>query len=665
MKKLFLQNLMLLFCGCVFQVNAQGTPPKAILTGDTCAGSTLTGTFSSGGILELKWYRDTALIEARGRYESIGTTVAGGKNLTQLYDPKGIYLYKGYLYVVQGQSVQKWLPGASSGITVAGGNGKGTALNQFYSPVDVVIDGAGYLYVSDYLTSSIRKWKPGAAAGTVVAGGNGYGAGANQFSNPQSLCIDRFGNIYVTDRWNHRVQKWAPGASTGTTVAGGNGRGSAANQLYEPSGIGIDYAGNVYVSDTYNYRVQKWAPGATTGVTVAGGNGRGQNANQLSGPGEISVDSAGTVYVVDAGRRIQRWAPGATYGVTVAGGNYYPAGTPDSSKTKTFSGLYIDANKQVYTSELFKARVTKFKISSPSGSIIQNALPGTYKFAATNFSNSVFTSDPIRVTPIAPYPALVGGPNDVVKHTTIKYTVKDFLPGATYTWTVPFDATIISGQGSPVLTVKWGLNSGNIGVTASNSCGVSKTRIKYITSACSSDDVPPYPALVGGPNTVNRRSIVKYDVKNPPEGTIYSWTVPADVSIISGQNTPVLTVTWGDNSGPITVTAINGCFASKTRTKIITVADALAQANNNEPLATIYPNPTVSGASVAFTAEKAVSYELTVTNMAGRPLLKQKGRAQPGKNKADLNISNFNRGIYLVNIKYDDNSSQVLKLNKQ
>jgi hypothetical protein len=253
----------------------------------------------------------------------------------------------------------------------------------------------------------------------------------------------------------------------------------------------------------------------------------------------------------------------------------------------------------------------------------------------------------------------------VVKHTTVKYSVKNFLPGATYTWTVPFDATIISGQGTPTLTVKWGLNNGEIGVTASNSCGVSKTRIKYIISPCSSEDTPPYPALVGGPNTVNKQSIVKYDVKDAPEGTTYLWTVPADVSIISGQNTPLLTVKWGDNSGPITVTAANGCFASQTRTKNITVAAPLMLSNNNQSVATIYPNPTVSNASVAFTSEKVSAYELTVTNMAGRPLLKQKGQAQAGKNKADLNISSFDRGIYLINIKYDDNSTQVLKLSKQ
>lgn len=52
------------------------------------------------------------------------------------------------------------------------------------------------------------------------------------------------------------------------------------------------------------------------------------------------------------------------------------------------------------------------------------------------------------------------------------YRVIDDVENSNYSWTVPAGATIISGQGSPSISVDWGENSsGNIEVTISNSCG--------------------------------------------------------------------------------------------------------------------------------------------------------------------------------------------------
>src|SRR2546421_6970263 len=95
--------------------------------------------------------------------------------------------------------------------------------------------------------------------GITVAGGNGYGSAANQFSFPHGVFVDASGNIFVADLYNHRIQKWAPGATQGITVAGGNGYGSAANQLYFTYGVFVDANGNIFVADLVNNRIQKWA----------------------------------------------------------------------------------------------------------------------------------------------------------------------------------------------------------------------------------------------------------------------------------------------------------------------------------------------------------------------------------------------------------------------
>lgn len=61
------------------------------------------------------------------------------------------------------------------------------------------------------------------------------------------------------------------------------------------------------------------------------------------------------------------------------------------------------------------------------------------------------------------------------------YSISAVTNATTYTWTVPSGATITSGQGTTSITVNYGSNSGDITVTADNSCGASSPRTLAIT----------------------------------------------------------------------------------------------------------------------------------------------------------------------------------------
>ena len=272
----------------------------------------------------------------------------------------------GNIYVadLNNKRIQKWAPGDTTGTTVVGAN-------QIGMPKGVAVDASGNIYIShggkDGGKYYIQKWAPGDTTGTTVAGGNGSGSAANQFANPYDVAVDASGNVYIADRGNHRIQKWAPGDTTGTTVAGGNGQGSAANQLESPRGIAIDVSGNVYIADGGNHRIQKWAPGDTIGTTVAGGNGQGSAANQLNRPYEVAVDASGNVYIADGrNHRIQKWAPGATTGV--AGGNGW--GSAANQLANPYA-LAVDASGNVYVADSQNHRIQKVtngpQIIIPSG----------------------------------------------------------------------------------------------------------------------------------------------------------------------------------------------------------------------------------------------------------------------------------------------------------
>jgi hypothetical protein len=197
-----------------------------------------------------------------------GMTVAGGNGAgsaaNQLNQPAGVFVNgAGDVYVAdtQNERVQKWAPGATAGVTVSGGNGAGSAANQLNVSIfsGVSVDGVGNIYVADTFNDQVQRWAPGATSGTTVAGGNGTGMLSNQLGLPEGLFVDSSGDVSVADTNNGRVQQWAPGATAGVTVAGdNNGTGSAASQLDSPSGVFVDSAGIMYVADTNNNRVQAW-----------------------------------------------------------------------------------------------------------------------------------------------------------------------------------------------------------------------------------------------------------------------------------------------------------------------------------------------------------------------------------------------------------------------
>ena len=83
--------------------------------------------------------------------------------------------------------------------------------------------------------------------GITVAGGNGRGSNANQLNSPGGVSVDEKGNIFIADTLNHRIQKWMKNSTVGITVAGGNGKGSNANQLGFPRGIAVNEIRYKYV----------------------------------------------------------------------------------------------------------------------------------------------------------------------------------------------------------------------------------------------------------------------------------------------------------------------------------------------------------------------------------------------------------------------------------
>jgi sugar lactone lactonase YvrE len=215
------------------------------------------------------------------------------------------------------RTIRKITP-AGAVTTLAGtpglsGSADGTgAAASFSNPYGMAADGAGNVFVADAISHNIRRITPAGAVTTLdgmhLSGDDPHGLGVQP--NPYGVAVDGAGNVFVADFLKHTILKTTPGGAV-TTFAGtpglsgsADGTGAAAS-FSAPIGLAADGAGNVFVADNNNSTIRKITPaGAVT--TLAGtpgllGSADGTGAAaRFNRPTGVAVDGAGNVFVVDA-----------------------------------------------------------------------------------------------------------------------------------------------------------------------------------------------------------------------------------------------------------------------------------------------------------------------------------------------------------------------------
>jgi len=146
------------------------------------------------------------------------------------------------------------------------------------------------------------------------------------------------------------------------------------------------------------------------------------------------------------------------------------------------------------------------------------------------------------------------------------YSIVAVASALSYTWTPPDGSTITSGQGTTSVTVAYDPGftaSDTIFVKSNNNCGSSANRFLKITR-----NTPAVPGTISGLSygTCNLTG-VPYSVTNVA-GINYNWYFNnVNAVVASGQGTNSITANFipGFISGPLSVTATNGCGTSAAR----------------------------------------------------------------------------------------------------
>ncbi|CAF3089812.1 unnamed protein product [Rotaria socialis] len=295
---------------------------------------------------------------------------------------------------------ERWV---QSGVTIAGGNGKGADTNQLNRPYGFCIDEDQTVAIADCDSHRIVQWKKGEANGQIVAGGNRAGNRLDQLHCPTDVLIDKETDsfiicdrenrrvarwlrktdttegeillddidcyglakddqryLYVADYKKHEVRRYRAGDKNGTLVAGGHGRGAGLHQLNMPRYLFVDRQQTVYVSESDTHRVMKWKQGAKAGIVVAGGQGEGNALTQLASPRGIFVDALSTLYVADSKNdRVVRWSQRAHQGTVIVGGNGRGTG---QNQFNWLMGLSFDRHGNLYVVDHNNHRVQQFSL---------------------------------------------------------------------------------------------------------------------------------------------------------------------------------------------------------------------------------------------------------------------------------------------------------------
>ncbi|HTT60617.1 MAG TPA: SMP-30/gluconolactonase/LRE family protein [Bryobacteraceae bacterium] len=272
------------------------------------------------------------------------------------------------------------------------GDGQPALQTALTTPVEVTLDPAGNLYISEarrvrWVAASTGIINTVAGTGVFGFGGDGGSALLAVLNAPTGLLFND-GLLYIADQDNQRVREIAADGSistiagTGTPTYTGDGLPAVSAGLSGPNGLAFDTLGNLYIADSRNNRVRRvdLAGVITTFAgngTVSGYGGEGEPAalTPLNAPQGVAADTEGNVYISDTNHNRVILVDTAGNIHTVAG-----TGTAGNTLAELYgpTGLALDNAGNLYIADTQNHRI---QVLAPGGKISTAAGAGTSGFS--------------------------------------------------------------------------------------------------------------------------------------------------------------------------------------------------------------------------------------------------------------------------------------------
>ncbi len=251
--------------------------------------------------------------------------------------------------------------------------------------------------------------------------------------------------------------------------------------------------------------------------------------------------------------------------------------------------LYTSVDSKIFQVSIPEVRLyTDTVVLSANISPVPATGTLTFEYPSGTKITSYPASMPVKVVltgnvPTGNYTAsfFATGPNGTPAHKRTA-TIK-VLPGSNFLATVSANPTVIcQGQtsqlnvvvvgGTPPLTYLWTPAASLSNPAIANPVATPNATTKYhvlVTDNAAhtaGDSItvvvntpPAAPGPITGLQAICAGDTATYSIVEVVGGTTYSWSVQGDAVILSGQNTPAISVKWGIASGPVQVIAGNDC----------------------------------------------------------------------------------------------------------
>lgn len=391
-----------------------------------------------------------------------GSTGAGATSGAQIMRPMGVAIDGfGNYYVADQKANKVWKVTPAGAISVFAGTGAAgfsgdggpAASAQLNGPTDVIVDGGGFVYISDTNNNVVRVvdtkaiistyagqyYAPGTTPPSVCSTatnsvGDGCPATQITLNTPLGLVFCHAQNLHIADKLDNRVRTIDritnnTFTQVGSGVQGYNGDGelNTSAELNGPTGLDMDAANYIYVADSGNHIIRKTLLTGTTPnpiSTIAGTPGAAGNSGdggaaisaQLNSPFGVRVDAAGDLYIADTASNVIRKVNAATGTIsTIVGGASagYSGDGGDATKAQLNgpSDFAIDESGNLYIADSQNGAVRKVDVSDgPSLSFAATMVGSTS--ASQNISLMNLGNAPLNVGQItAPANYSLGGAN--------------------------------------------------------------------------------------------------------------------------------------------------------------------------------------------------------------------------------------------------------------
>jgi hypothetical protein len=263
--------------------------------------------------------------------------------------------------------------------------------------------------------------------------------------------------------------------------------------------------------------------------------------------------------------------------------------------------------------------------------------------------------------PLTPQP--ITGPTAGICNSTIQYSIANVAGATGYTWIIPNGATNLIGQGTTSIQFDMPapFTNGFVRVSANNSScpsGNSSYRNLAVSGA------PTAPTAIISLGQICDYQFASVYVDPVISATSYNWVL-TNGSIDYGQGTNNIDLTWGSGAGTIKVRAANTCGFSPLQLLDITPSCRIVEHNfSSEKVqdvlkANVYPNPAHDKIALNFNSAEIENTLIDIRDFSGRTIKIINYTAEKGANHLELELNNFAKGAYIIQIKSDKINEQL------